>query len=375
MDKNLNIVCHDIPWPVSHGGFFDLFYKLKEFHKAGIKIHLHCFYSKRKFAEELNKYCVSVNYYKRRKIPFSFSVPFIVNSRRNSLLLQNLKKNDFPVLFEGIHCTYELFKNNLTERKVIVRLHNVEFMYYYGLSKCESNILKRFYFKIESYILKKYEKQIANKALFITVSEKDKSIYQNEFHAREIEFIPVYIPYNKVLSNAGKGDFCLYHGNLEINENEKAAIWLIENVYNSIDQRLIIAGRNPSTRLQKEVLKHDNVILKMNPSDNEIETLLAEAQINILPSFNYTGVKLKIINSLFTGRFCLVNSRAIDNSGLSELCVVAQTPQEMQMEIEKLFSQTFTQKMIEERENKLLKIFDNEDNTQKFISLIFQKHQ
>ena len=67
MDKHLHIVCHDVPWPVDHGGYADLFYKIIALYNSGIKIHLHCFTSGRGKAEELNKYCYSVNYYKRKK--------------------------------------------------------------------------------------------------------------------------------------------------------------------------------------------------------------------------------------------------------------------------------------------------------------------
>ncbi len=374
MDNFLHIVCHDIPWPVDHGGYVDLFYKIKSLSAAGIKIHLHCFYSNRNKADELNKYCVSVNYYKRKKFAFSLTLPYIVNSRRSKALLQNLKKDNFPVLLEGIHCTYELFKNNLIDRTVFVRLHNVEFLYYLSLSKCEEGLFKRLYFKIESSLLRNYEKQIANKALFLTVSEKDRELYNSMLDASTVEYLPVFIEQNQLSTKEGKGDYCLYHGNLSVNENEVAAIWLTENVFRKNETKLIIAGRNPSSTLQKQLSKYKNIELISNPSAEEINSLIENAQINILPSFNNTGVKLKIINALFKGRFCLVNSPAVENSGLKSLCNIAETPDEMRIQISELFNKSFSQKNIEDREKELNRLYNNDKNAKRLIALLLPSY-
>ena len=35
--------------------------------------------------------------------------------------------------------------------------------------------------------------------------------------------------------------------------------------------------------------------------------MIAKAQINILPSYTHTGIKIKLVNAIFNGRHCLVN--------------------------------------------------------------------
>jgi hypothetical protein len=103
--QHLHIVTHDVPWPADYGGVVDLFYKLKALHQLGVKVHLHCFTQGRAEQAELNRYCATVHYYQRKKNigRFSFSLPFIVNSRANETLISNLKKDDNPVLLEGIN--------------------------------------------------------------------------------------------------------------------------------------------------------------------------------------------------------------------------------------------------------------------------------
>ena len=130
----------------------------------------------------------SVTYYERKKInkSFPFRLPFIVSSRANEALLKNLLMDDHPVLLEGVHCTYFLFTGELKDKRVFVRLHNVEYEYYRELAKSTSNIFRKLYFRHESSLLKKYEKEIAGKAIFIAVSEKDKNTYEQNFLSEKL---------------------------------------------------------------------------------------------------------------------------------------------------------------------------------------------
>jgi len=110
MDKNkhLNIISFDIPYPADYGGVIDVFYQIRALFRAGIKIHLHCFqYGGRIPHSELNKYCVSVRYYKRRFGLMSIfnKHPYIVESRVSRELEKYLLKNKFPILCQGIHTT------------------------------------------------------------------------------------------------------------------------------------------------------------------------------------------------------------------------------------------------------------------------------
>src|SRR3989442_10397132 len=142
--------------------------------------------------------------------------------------------------------------------------------------------------------MKCYEKKIANKATILDVYEKDVHTYKDRFGAKNISYLPVFIPFQKVRSMEGIGTYCLYHGNLSVTENEKAAIFLVENVFNKMKVPFVIAGRNPSARLQRLAHFHCHTCLVANPGDSEMRDLIAKAQIHILPSFNETGVKLKL---------------------------------------------------------------------------------
>jgi len=369
--KHLHIVSLDVPYPADNGGMIDVFYKIKALHKQGIKVHLHCFTKGRKPAEELNNYCTEVNYYERKENlkGFSLFLPYIVNSRRSDTLLSNLQKDGYPILLEGIHCTYYLQIDKLKGRQILVRLHNVEFEYYNKLAKNEHSIFKRLYFLNESRLLKIYEKKMANAGLIIAISKQDIELYQQLFDAQQIHFLSAFIPYNMITSKKGMGEYCLYQGNLTINENEEAIIWLLENVFNDLSISFIIAGKDPSHKLYLLVKKYKHVTLVANPSDKELQHLIANAQINVLPSFNKTGVKLKLLNALFNGRHCLTNKAGVSGSGVEQLCFVAENPSEFKAAINHLYEHDFAHLEIQQRQN-ILKYYNNDLNAQQLISWI-----
>ena len=373
MDKHLHIVCLEIPFPVDYGGVVDLFYKIKALHQQGIKIHLHCFTKDREPSDELNKYCETVDYYPRKKNSrsFSFKLALIVKSRVNEALINNLQKDDYPVLLEGIHCTYYLSTGQLNNRKTIVRLHNVEFEYYRQLAKHETNLFKKLYYLNESRLLKKYEKVIAGKAIFLAVSKKDVELYQQEFKASHIHYLPVFLPYSLAVGKEGKGCFCLYHGNLAISENEEAATWLLENVFSSLSIPFVIAGKNPSNKLIQLAHSHQHTCLVANPSEKEMQDMIGKAHVHVLPSFNNTGIKLKLLNALFNGRHCLVNKAAVEGSGLESYCTVADDKISFQQKIESLYLQPFTQQEMQRRQQLLQTNYSNESNAKELITFLW----
>jgi glycosyltransferase involved in cell wall biosynthesis len=373
VENHLHIVCMDVPYPVNYGGVFDLFYKIRALHGAGKKIHLHCFEYGRGEQPELQHYCEEVNYYTRCQghKGFSHKLPYIVGSRSNSQLMENLLRDEYPILLEGVHCTYLLNDERFSNRKIILRLHNVEYQYYRQLYHCEKSVLKKVYYLHESNLLRQYEKKIADMVPILAVSEKDSELYRQEFGATCIDTLPVFLPYEQVKSKEGTGCFCLYHGNLSVAENEQVVAWLLKKVFDTMEMPLIITGKDPSGRLSRMISQYSHACLIENPSDEEIQDLISKAQINILPSFNCTGVKLKLLNALFNGRHCIVNEAAVQSSGLESICHVANEPEAIRNLVTALFSKPLTREEIETRENVLAGRYNNENNLRKLISHIW----
>ena len=147
-ELHLHIVSFDIPYPPNYGGVIDVFYKIKALHAAGVKVHLHCFEYHREPAKELDELCEVVHYYPRKTgVVAALSwKPYIVFGRRSDELLKTLCRDDFPILFEGLHSCYYLSHPSLKNRIKIYRESNIEHHYYFHLSKVEKNFFKKIYF-------------------------------------------------------------------------------------------------------------------------------------------------------------------------------------------------------------------------------------
>ena len=374
MNKHLHIICLNIPYPVDYGGVVDLFYKLPVLQQQGIKIHLHCFKYGRAEQAELNKYCETVDYYSRDTSVLSLSskYPYIVSSRSSKSLIQSLLGDDYPILMEGVHCTYLLNDSRFKNRKCFVRLHNVEFVYYKHLFQFTNSLFKKVYFNWESQQLEKYEKKIAPKATFLPVAKKDGELYQ-ELGCKNVVYLPVFLPDWTLSTIEGKGTFCLYQGDLSVPENEKAATWLLEQVFANLTIPFVIAGNNPSKKLQKLVAPKNNICLIANPDETEMQDLIAKSHINIIPSYNATGVKLKLINALYNGRHCIVNEATVTGSGLEAACHIVQEASEFITAIENLYNRPFTTEEMETRHYLLDTLFDNNTNAKQLIDIIWKE--
>ncbi|WP_276481694.1 glycosyltransferase [Paraflavitalea pollutisoli] len=377
MEKFLHIVSSDVPFPVDYGGVIDVYCTVKALHEAGVKVHLHCFDDGKGKQPELDQYCEVVHYYQRLSGHKCISpkLPYMVASRSCNQLRETLLKDDYPILLEGIQCTYLLNDERFDKRQVFVRLMNVEHEYYEQLCKTTTVLqpLKKIYYHHESRLLKNYEKNIADKAVFLALSEKDVSIYRQKLQAQNVMCLPPMLPFTEVETEAGIGCFCLYHGNLSVEENEEAAIWLLNNIFNKIDVPFIIAGKHPTARLQREVDLHGHACLIANPSAQEMADLIRKAQIHVLPSFCRKSRSVKLMNALFGGRHCVVNPTMVACSGLDTACHVATTAEAFQSIIIQLYHQPFDEHELKLRKEILTPFMNQGQLTKQLMNIIWQK--
>lgn len=372
-EKHLHIVSFTIPSPPNYGGVIDVYYKIKALHELGVKIHLHCFEYDRKPAAELNELCESVAYYKR-KTGFRFTlsrIPYIVLSRRSEELIHNLLKDNFPILFEGLHTCYYLNDSRLKDRKKVYRESNIEHHYYFSLYKAEKNWVRKAYFLLASIKLKHYERILKHADLMLAVSRKDEEYLREQFKGVPVRYLPSFHSNSEVTCITGKGNYCLYHGNLSVAENSVAAAFLIREVFPELGIDLKIAGHNPPRYLKKLAQNSKNIQIIESPSDDELSQLILNAHINILVTFQATGLKLKLLNTLFSGRFILVNNAMLNGTGLNELCIIADSPEELRKELIRLKGERFDEHEISRRRRVLSINYSNHENAGRLVEYIF----
>lgn len=372
MKKVLHIVALNIPWPANYGGVIDIYYKLLALHRCGVSIILHCFEYDRPQAPELERICTEVHYYPRKTgVRANLSLtPYNVYGRRDNRLLQRLLADDYPILFEGLHSCYYLNHPHLAGRLCLFRPCNIEHRYYRKIGNAERNPLKKLFHYVEALRFYRYQRKVKRADLIIAVSQTEADYLQHVFPEKQVLFIPCFHENEEVQSRLGASDYILYHGKLSVKENEEAALYMIEHIFRHLPYKCIIAGMNPPASLYKAAKPFANIIIESTPSAERMQALTREAQIHMLMTFQGTGLKLKLLNSLFAGRHVVANPTMLVGTGLEALCHIVTTPEEAVAQCHSLMKQPFTEEEKTLREKLLYPTFSNLAQAERIVQYL-----
>ena len=359
IDKKIHIVAFDVPFPADYGGAIDVFFRIVALYNLGYKITLHCFDYGRGQQMELKKYCETVFYYKRKIYSSLLSKePFIIASRKSPKLLENLSKNNAPILFEGLHTCAFLQHENLKKRLKIARMHNVEHNYYAALAKSNTGWRKLFFFR-EAKKLQQFEPVLTSANYNLAIQENDLAHFKQ--YSKKVALLPASIPEICMNFNSETAPFCLFHGNLSVAENENALRWILKNITFPKGMLFVVAGKNPSSIIQS-VCAQLEVELVANPSDREMKDLIQSARVHLLYTEQSTGLKLKLLNSLSSSGHVLLNDKMLAGTGLKELCVVANSVEEYTHQLTVLCSKPLSKEAFDTRNNYLSSHFSTQKN-------------
>ncbi|WNJ16934.1 hypothetical protein [Pontibacter sp. G13] len=368
---HLHVIAHEPPLPAIFGSRIDMFYKIKHLAATGVRIHLHYFDTEPYRMYELEDLTQSITCYPIKSLLRTLPVqyPHSVKARADQRMLEQLLMDDSPILFEGLSSTYFLSHPGFTNRKKIVRLPFIDWEFCYQLAQHEPSYLQKKFLLAESRQLQHFEGTLPYADTLLTASPKATDYYSEKFE--DVEYLPIFHAQNQVTSQIGSGAFSLYHGNLSVPDNVQSCLFLIEEVFSHLpEQRLYIAGADPHPDLITAASAYQNVRLYPNPGQQELLDLQRDAHIHVLPTFQATANHVKLITSLFSGRFVLTNPAMVHQTGLESITEVATSPEEFIRMIRGFFHQEFTAMDIAERKGVLLNHFDNARNALRIKELI-----
>ena len=370
--EGLNIVSFNVPYPPNYGGIIDVYYKIMALNGLGCDVVLHCYEYERPAAPELEKLCSKVYYYKRRTgiFPnFSFK-PYNVVGRNSEELVRNLLKNDYPILYEGLISCHSISHPLLKDRVKVYREANIEHDYFHHLAVAETNYIKKLFFEIESRRMRAYEKELRHASLIAAISSADADELRERYPEVPVEFIPCFSANAEMEIDPETLPVVLYHAKLSVPENNRAALYLIKKVFPYLNCRCIVAGMEPGSKLLSEAQKVPNVTVEVNPSQERMRKLMSRAQITLLTTFQATGLKLKLLGSLFAGKHIVANSKMVHGSGLDAVVHIADTA-EQQIEVcNSLINVPFTDADLNRRRQALIPCYENTAIAQRLLDAI-----
>lgn len=211
----------------------------------------------------------------------------------------------------------EKVKKSFPKIKIIQNFDNFEYEFSIMFTKNMNKIIQ----SIEKYNVKKSEKKaLKNMDYGIFLTEKDKKSIEEFYKIKCQRYKIIPIVYNNIFTekkNVLKKKQVIFTGSLDMEANIEAGLFLIENYKKILEKRdlkLILAGRNPSERLKnmiKELKIEKKIEIIANPTREEMEVLLRESLIYISPVFEGSGMKTKVIESLFYGLPVIASEHSI----------------------------------------------------------------
>ncbi len=369
MVEGIHIVSFDVPFPPDYGGVMDVYYKAKALADLGIKVKLHCFAYGRSRQPSFEKDFDEVIYYERKLSAGSMisKIPFIVKTRKSQELLDNLLVNDWPILFEGLHTCAWLDDSRLKSRFKIVRTHNIEHDYYSRLGKSEKSVFRKQYFKAEAKKLRAFERVLAQCQKILAISQSDRIYFEKKYGNTEL----IYPFHPEVaMPRKGKGDYAFYHGKLEVAENQEALDFLVNEVFAKSPIPLVVAGKGTAKDIAPFLNSAANVTFHLNPSDKEMRSLAQGAGVHVLPTFQATGFKLKLLYSLQNEVEVIANEAMVRNTGLENLVTKARTAEQFRKAVGLALANPFSEAKIKERKEFLNKHYSNSQQAKRIKGLL-----
>jgi hypothetical protein len=334
--KELHIISFNYPYPPSYGGIIDVYYKIKALSEIGIKIHLHCFVDRipEMTDPEIRKSTENVFFYKKKRSPLLYfsGIPFAAAIRNSEPLLKNLKKINAPILFEGLQttCIIRLLKDY--GHKLYLRHHNNEAEYYKGLSLSEKNIFKKAIYRIESLKYTGYQKKLL-KSFETVFCLSEKEYNEVEAYSKNASLIHIFHGNRSVKQLDKKGKYFLFHGDLTTSDNKKALNETID-LFKSLPQyKLIVASDRAGEDIKRKIDSAENISLTPIQTTANLHHLLEDAHANILLSYQNSGTKVKLFNTLYNSRFVIINENITDDPALISLCLYGSDLNEIRQQI------------------------------------------
>lgn len=371
--KQLHLISFNYPYPPSYGGIIDVYYKIKVLSDLGIKIHLHCFVDQipHKVDPEVEEITENVFFYQKKKNPLLYfsGTPFAAAIRDSEALLKNLEENKAPILFEGLQTTHIIQFLRDNDHKLYLRYHNNESEYYKGLSVSEKNIFKKIIYKIESLKYSGYQKKLLKKfeAVFC-LSEKEYN--EVETYSGNAHLIHIFHGNTSVKELDTKGKYFLFHGDLTTADNKRALHETI-NLFKTLPQyQLVVASDRAAEDIKRKISTIENISLTPIQTTENLYNLLEDAHGNILISYQNSGTKVKLFNTLYNSRFVIINGNITDDPVLKSVCLFGSDMNEIRQQIitsaEKEYHDT------EKRKEILEKTHSDKAKANEMVKIIFK---
>jgi len=330
---NILWVTPDVPFNQQYGGNFDIPARMQFAAQMGSKIHLICF-TKEPVSEQaqqkLRRCCASINILQRPrnylqllhpKRPYSAST-------RNSKTLPDIVSSIIQhseidvVCLESVHVGEIVPLLKSADVPLIVRLHNIESLYFRELGRAYKKPSLKLIYMWEANKLAKYEECIYTESQgILCVSCAESELLARSYPGLYVAWLPAAIKLETSANDRhDSGPIIAFSGSMYLPNNIEAVEWFAYKVFPKVlrsvpNAEFWIIGRRPARAVQKLGNLQNIRVIGEVPNTHH---LLLEARVVVAPLFHGAGVKIKVLEAIGLGRLVVASSHAINGTTLED---------------------------------------------------------
>jgi glycosyltransferase involved in cell wall biosynthesis len=252
-----------------------------------------------------------------------------------TLLLQ--EKFDVVILESIFVGNYIETIRNYSQARIILRVHNVEYLIWKRLSKQTKKPLIKVIYSYLSTSLKRFELSLFEKIDgYLPITEVDHEFFKKRFPNLVSKVIPFGIdlsqyPYQE--KKIDKNNITLFHiGSMNWQPNIEGMCWFLINVWEKIAEKypqlsLAIAGKGNQAIFGNRKSKN----LQIFDFVESAQKFMNEHDIMIAPLLSGSGMRIKIMEGLALGKPIITTTTGAEGIEVTdnENIFIANTPDEM----------------------------------------------
>ena len=271
----------------------------------------------------------------------SYHIERFLSGEFRKLLENILNEKQFDcIIFESIFvAAYRDVIPKTCNAVIVLREHNVEHRIWERLADNETFLLKRWYLRLLSRRLRKFETEACTRFDGVTtVTDEDASYLRSSGCTVPLYSSPaiIEIPGEEVLTVSPEENTLFHIGSMDWMPNIEGVNWFLKEVMPAIHQnfpqlKLHLAGRNMPETLMNTMIPG---VVTEGEVSSSVEFILSK-KIMIVPLLSGSGIRVKIIEGMALGKTII--STAIGAEGIPcenrKNILLANTPEEFSNQI------------------------------------------
>jgi len=244
-----------------------------------------------------------------------------------------------------------------SQAKILLRVHNIEFLIWERLAKQTKNPFKKAVFCYLASSLKRYENSLFSKIDgYLPITEVDNQYFKALHPNLSSTVIPFSIDlsdYNYIAPTFKENNLTFFHlGSMNWQPNIEGMDWFLDNVWKQATEKyphltFVIAGKG-----NKALFAHKNYKnVQIFDFVEDAQQFMNEHNIMVVPLMSGSGMRIKIIEGLALGKPIITTTIGAEGIEVThrENILIADTPEEMMQAID--FCVNHTDKCVEMGKN------------------------